>query len=44
MLFTHECQRGDDFWLFDNEGVAVMRSGDLGVSGAEMITDPGKVL
>lgn len=33
----------DDFWLFDDERVAVLVFGEHGVSGAEVITDPGKV-
>jgi hypothetical protein len=32
-----------DFWLFDDERVAVMTFGEHGVSGAELVTEPGKV-
>ncbi|HEX3778906.1 MAG TPA: hypothetical protein VHX38_04525 [Pseudonocardiaceae bacterium] len=33
----------EDFWLFDEEVVLALRFGEHGVSGAELITDPGKV-
>lgn len=33
----------EDFWLFDDERVLALRFGEHGVSGAELITDPGKV-
>lgn len=33
----------EDFWLFDDERVIVMVFGEHGVSGGELITDPGKV-
>lgn len=33
----------DDFWLFDDREVMVLHFGGDGVSGAELITDPGKV-
>lgn len=32
-----------DFWIFDESRVAVIRFGDTGVLGAEVITDPGTV-
>lgn len=34
---------GEDFWLFDDERVVVMSFGERGVSGADLITDPGIV-
>lgn len=33
----------EDFWLLDDERVLALRFGAHGVSGAELITDPGKV-
>ncbi|SDD94588.1 DUF6879 family protein [Actinokineospora iranica] len=32
-----------DFWLFDDERVAVLHFGDTGLTGAEIITDPATV-
>jgi hypothetical protein len=33
----------EDFWLLDDEQVLALHFGAHGVSGAELITDPGKV-
>jgi hypothetical protein len=33
----------EDFWLLDDQKVLALRFGEHGVSGAELITDPGKV-
>ncbi|WP_309115947.1 DUF6879 family protein [Saccharothrix sp.] len=33
----------EDFWLFDDELVAVLRFGDSGVAGAALIDDPAAV-
>jgi hypothetical protein len=33
----------EDFWLFDDERVALMDFGEHGVTGAEIITDPAEV-
>lgn len=33
----------EDYWLLDDKIVLALRFGDHGVSGAELITDPGKV-
>ncbi|SFP07660.1 hypothetical protein SAMN05421810_101885 [Amycolatopsis arida] len=33
----------EDFWIFDDAQVAVLHFGDHGVSGVELITEPGRV-
>lgn len=33
----------EDFWIFDDSIVALLRFGDGGMTGAEIITDPGRV-
>lgn len=33
----------EDFWLLEDQEVLALRFGDHGVSGAELITEPGKV-
>ena len=33
----------EDYWLLDDELVLALRFGEHGVSGAELISDPGKV-
>ena len=32
-----------DFWLFDDDRVCVLEIGDQGMTGVELISDPGKV-
>lgn len=33
----------EDFWIFDDATVALLHFGDSGMTGAEIITDPGRV-